>query len=489
MLLLLSLVMLTAVAAEPVVPQCPSSRHPRKANPHHPSSITHHPSPTTQHPTPYQGDKRQLVFLVAFSDQQFMDEDPAALWGRIFNEEHLSEEPFYGSVHDYFYDQSYGQFNLTFDLHYVAVEEERAKYRSGYLDDGTPDDSGAGLLLCDLLDSHKDDIPDWSVYDWNDDGYVDQILILFAGKGQNNGGGSNTIWANQWRLSEQSEEPFYREWGHPYEVCEGLLVDNYGVFPELTGKNTYGTFGTLCHEYGHCLGLPDFYYGSATQVVGRWDIMDYGNYNDDGFCPPGYSAHERMYLGWLDAKELTESTSVTALGPLVESGEAYLIRNDGWADEYYVIENRQQTGWDKSLPGSGILVFHVDYDEEVWRYGIPNSRSLLRYSIIPANGSSGIREGWGYPYMSNGMVVNDMLTNDTKPAATLNNPNIDGQKLMSKPVTNMKVENGLASFDVKIAGTSIRETGLSIKPQVLYEIGPVTILRAPDGKIIKVVKR
>lgn len=488
-LLLLSLVTLTAAATEPVRPSCPSSRHPRTYT-HRPSSITHHPSPITHHRSIYQGERRQLVYLVAFSDQKFKEEDPMALWEKVFNQPDFVEGDYVGSVHDYFRDQSYGQLLLQFDLIYMEMDE-RAKYRSGYIGN-VADDSGAGLLLTELLDKTKEAVGDWSVYDWDDDGYVDQVIILFAGKGQNDGGGSNSIWSNQWRLSEQSQDPFNREWGYPYEVAEGLLVDSYGVFPELTGKGTYGTFGTICHEYGHCLSLPDFYYGGSTQVVGAWDIMDCGNYSMGGFCPPGYSAHERMYLGWLDVTELTDPVSVSGMDAVNgEQPQAYLIRNDGYDNEYYVIENRQQTGWDKSLPGSGLLVFHIDYDEEVWKVGVPNSSSYKRYTIIPANNSSGVGSSakWAYPYMASGFVINNELTNTSKPAATLLHANSDGTKLMSKPITNMKVENGLASFDFMGGMPSgIIQHSSFITPQTLYQYGPLRIVRSADGVVRKILK-
>ena len=490
-LLLLSLVTLTTAATEPVVPQCPSSRHPRKAKSQQPTANSQQLKANSQQLALYQGDKRQLVYLVAFSDLKFKEEDPMVLWDKVFNQPDFVEGDFVGSVHDYFRDQSYGQLLLQFDLMYMEMDE-RAKYRSGYIGN-TADDSRAGLLLTELLDKTKETIPDWSVYDWDGDGYVDQILILFAGKGQNDGGGSNSIWANQWWLSEQSEEPYNREWGHPYEVADGLLVNNYGVFPELTGKGTYGTFGTLCHEYGHCLGLPDFYYNGSTQVVGPWDIMDYGNYNDGGFRPPGYSAHERMCLGWLDITELTEPFTVSAMDALnSEQPQAWLVRNDGYADEYYVIENRQQTGWDASLPGSGLVVFHIDYDEEVWHNGVPNSSSYKRYSIIPANNTSS-RNNWAYPYMASGFVINNELTNTSKPAATLLHVNSDGTKLMSKPITNMKVENGLASFDfmggTPTGITEVSRSSSATPQQLLYQYGPIRIVRLADGTIQKMLRR
>ena len=442
--------MLTASATEPVRPLCSSGRHPR-----HASLLSKRAAGTSQ-PNAYVGEKRQLLLLANFSDQPFKDEDPLTLWSRIFNEENLTEPPFYGSVRDYFLAQSYGNFDLCFDLYLITPPQEHAAYRSGYTQ-GSPDDTGSGLLLTEMLDAVKDSIPDWSVYDWDDDGNIEQVVILYAGKGQNESGDTCTIWPHQWRLSEQSEPPFIREWGHPYIVVSGekeYRIDNYGAFPELNKEGNYGTFGTFCHEYGHCLRLPDFYYGASTKVVGAWDIMDSGNYNMDGFCPPGFSAHERMLLGWLDVTELTEPISITDMPALAEQGEAYLIRNDGAPNEYYIIENRQPIGWDVSLPSSGVLIFHIDYDEDVWRYGLPNSSSLKRYTLFPANNQAFANatywKDWAYPY--NG---NDALTNESKPAAKLNNENTDGTKLMSKPVTGIAIHDGLASFDFMGGTTGI----------------------------------
>jgi M6 family metalloprotease-like protein len=167
----------------------------------------------------YLGEKHQLLFLVDFSDLYFQDADPAALWKKVFNQKNFQEPPFHGSVHDYFYEQSFEQFELVFDVYYVHMDKNHAEYRSGDID--FYDDTRSGLLLTEILDIKKEEIPDWSIYDWDDDGYINQVVILFAGKGQNDGGDNTTIWSHQWWLSSQSEAPYYREWGHPYPVSSG----------------------------------------------------------------------------------------------------------------------------------------------------------------------------------------------------------------------------------------------------------------------------
>lgn len=397
----------------------------------------------------YIGQRRQLVVLAAFSDRTFKGDAAATLqqWNRIFNEADLAETPFVGSVHDYFYAQSYGRFDLTFDLAYVQLSSSYVKYGST-----ADDDENSQYLVDDVVDVLLTRDIDWSRYDWDGDGYVNQLLIVYAGKGSSYGGfggDKNSIWPHQWWLSQHldlttSDPEDYRD---ARTVSSGGItytVDSYCCLAELYSNGSYGTFGTICHEYSHCFGFPDFYYGSGTSVVGSWDLMDYGNNNGDGFCPCGYSAHERMLMGWLTPTELTEAASITGMPALADEPRAYLVRNSGYADEFYLVENRQQSGWDQSLPGSGIVVFHIDYDADVWSTDMPNSSSHKRYAIFPANNrtSSYYTAGWAYPY-----GTNDALTDMSSPAATLLHANAGGTLLMGKPLTGMAVTAGLASFD------------------------------------------
>lgn len=434
----------------------------------------------------YTGEKRQLVVLASFSDLDFRQEDPLPLWDSIFNMPNFNEEPYYGSVHDYFFDQSYGKFNLHFDLHAIKVSNEHAVYHST-----ATEDANAALLIMDLADSLQNIITDWAPYDWDGDGYIDQMLVLFAGMGQNDGGDRNTIWANQAALTMYEQQPVTVSSNE-----KEYMIDKYGCFPEYGKKSA--TFGTLCHEYGHCLGLPDFYYNNNS-ILSNWDIMDYGNYAMGGYCPPCYSAHERMVLGWLDIEELTHPASITQMPALSDEPVAYMIRNDNYPNEYYILENRQKKGWDQSLPGSGLVIFHIDYDKDIWLYDVPNTYTDNRYTIIPANNLTytTFAYGWAYPFNNN-----DSLTNNSSPAATLRHAAQDGTKLMSKPITNIKVDdNGLVAFDFmggELAGlANTQQSTLSRQPSAIYDLrgrivsgqpatsGIYIIVRYADGTIRK----
>ena len=194
-------------------------------------------------------------------------------------------------------------------------------------------------------------------------------------------------------------------------------------------------------------------------------------------------------MEWLTPVEVTEDIVVSDMPALCDEPQAYLLRNDGYESEYYILENRQQHGWDASLPGSGIVIFHIDYDPSIWTgiWEYPNSNNLKRYTMFPANNNTSKTKeamaGWAYPY-----ETSNELTNTSKPAATLNKANADGTYLMSKPITDMTVTDGLASFVIKTDPTAVTERMVTAKPQVLYDLGPIYIIRCPNGAVKKVMK-
>ena len=275
---------------------------------------------------------------------------------------------------------------------------------------------------------------DFTPYDWDGDGEVDQVFIIYAGYGQAQGAPANTIWPHEWTLEGAGLAKHYN----------GKLIRTYGCSSELKGDGKRNTgildgIGTACHEFSHCLGLPDFYDTQGGNFgMNTWDIMDYGSYNGNACVPAGYTSYERWFAGWLTPTELTTMTEISGMKPLATTPEAYILYNEANRDEYYLLENRQQVDFDKSLYGHGLLVVHVDYGRGPWSSNTVNvNEDRLRMTIIPADDrrSADSRGLAGDPFP--GTAGNTSLTDYTTPAAALNTPNKDGSYLMGKAIDNI----------------------------------------------------
>lgn len=394
---------------------------------------------------PYLGEKKGLIILVNFTDVKFKSEHTLDLYKRIANEESFSEMGFRGSVKDYFKDQSYGKFSLDFDVvGPVELSRECAYY--GYTPGSNPNSNdndnmqAIGQMVVDACTAASKEV-DLSKYDWDGDGEVEQVFILYAGYGEASGGEYWTIWPHEYVLRGAI--------GKRVEIG-GVYIDTYACGNELVPKTggSYQTsgLGTICHEFSHCLGLPDMYdtSGNGYYGLGSWSLMSSGSYNGEQFCPAGYTSYERIYSGWLQPKELTDDCQIDNMKALTDNDEAYIIYNDKNKNEYYLLENRAKTGWDSETPNSGMLILHVDYNAMAWASNTVNSTSRQRCTIFPADNSASnyTETGDTYPYS-----YNNSLTNNSTPAATLNNPNTDGSMFMNKSIKNItKNSDGTMSF-------------------------------------------
>lgn len=396
------------------------------------------------------GKKKQLVILMEYPDKKFLATDPKEHWHNVFNTGYVEGKVINGSLHQYFLDQSEGIFDVDFDVYGpFTTKHERKFYGKNVLGE----DQYADSLVIEACEAVKD-IANLSDYDWNGDGEVEQVAVIYAGNGENDASAKDrneTIWPHQFYLS--AYKPF-----KPY-ICDGITIDSYVVINDEFRGSTDG-FGTFTHEYSHSLGLPDFYQTSGTahnkDNFGDYDLMHSGCYNDGGWCPVNYTAHEKEYLGWTEAEELTAPASVSGMDAAANGGKAYKIRNnakEATANEYYLLENRKKEGWDTHIPGGGLIITHYDYDQTAWFYNeVNNTSSHQRAVIIPACNDD--KNDKGYPYPYNG---NDCLTDDSTPAAMVCNQTTGGSKLMGKPITNIsKDSNGLVSFDF-MGGTSAIE--------------------------------
>ena len=410
----------------------------------------------------YTGQKKGLVILIDFPDRRFTHGSPA-LYERILNEENFTDPVgFVGSVSDYFRDQSNDAFNLTFDVAGPYTMPEGYAYYGGDVPSGdNPDqviqDANMAEMWRYALRAADEDV-NYKDYDWNGDGQVEQVFFIYAGLGQANGGEEETIWPHKWAVVDET--------GRNYLMFDGVRVYDYACSCECQPISGYWEndkfivtetmidgIGTICHEFSHCLGLADLYDISGNTGNGggygmdAWDLMSSGSYNDNGFRPACYTGAEQMWIGWKQPIELTEATEIKGMKSLENGGESYIIRNDANPDEYYILDNRQPDGrWDAGLPGAGLLITHVDYDQSVWDSNGPNDDpGHQRCTPIPADGNFYTQSvaGDAYPYGSN-----NSLTNESTPAATVYTKNIDGTKYMNKPITDiMQNPDGTISFN------------------------------------------
>lgn len=473
----------------------------------------------------YKGSKKGLIILVQFTDQKFSMSDPKSTYEAIANQEgYVSPYGTTGSVHDYFKSQSYEQFDLTFDVIGPITLDHAYSYYGGNDDSG--DDIYPGRMIIDALNQISSSDLDFSKYDWNGDGEADQVFVLYAGQGEASSDIEETIWPHEWSLQsacyydylytlEQlqasatsvnsnrngySDRPgdlgltggssstntvnadsLYRAISSYYSVSiNGITFDTYACSNEsyVYNKKTFLMgIGTICHEFSHCLGFPDFYDTTGSNYgMGYYDVMDAGSYNGPmmlGWVPAGYTSYERHTAGWLDYSTLNDNTEVS-LSPLNNQATAYIIPNEGYENEYLLLENRQQTGWDTYIPGKGLLVLHVDYDKDAWENNTVNSTTETTTSsvswkkqqtteghqhltIIHADNDDAIRYYSNvidsseiydtYPYVVNNTVRNDSLTDYSSPAAILYHTNTDGSYLLHSPIYAItQQDNGDITF-------------------------------------------
>lgn len=403
----------------------------------------------TSYPTT--GSPKVLVLLVQFKDIKFSVDEPLQTFTDMLTKPGFDSFGATGSAKDYFRDNSSGIFTPDFNvIGPITVPQSVAFYGASQ---GQAYDTRAYDMVVDACKVYDAEHPefDFSQFDNDGDGFIDIVYVFYAGYGQNDGGPEWTIWphaANIWT--------FY---GINLEL-DGVKVGNYACSNELRsgrGQDLAG-IGTFCHEYSHILGLPDLYptNGSRAYTPGYYELMDCGSYNNLSRTPPLMSSFCRYSLGWLNPRELSAPENVEL--PQLSTNTALRISSEK-EDEYYMLENRQQTGWDTYLPGHGMLIWHINYIRQVWIDNTVNNNPLQQnVDLIEADNLTGYENDEGDPFP--GTSYNTSFTNTSIPAmSTWIGVPID------MPLTNIREQNGMIYFRAKGGGD---------------RIDPVTALEATD---------
>lgn len=377
---------------------------------------------------PLTGEQKGLVILVQYADLDFTIENPHDYFSRMVNEKGFSDYGGTGSARDYYLECSQGLFSPTFDVYGPITLPQNREFYGGNNSSGKDINPGQMVLdACTLLD---DDI-DFTQYDRDGDGVIDNVFIFYAGQGEASGGGAETVWPHSWTLEKAL--------GYIPEL-DGLKLNRYACTNEWQ-KNRPDGVGTFVHEFSHVMGLPDLYATKYTGsfTPGAWSVMDYGPYNNDGCTPPLFSAFERYALGWLEPTEIKEPKSATLNS--IGSNEAFIIKC-GKDYEYYLLENRQQTSWDTYIPGHGMLIWHIDYVPSIWSANAVNNTPTHQYvDLEEADGteSDGSRGGDAFP----GTEGITSFTDQTTPSMT----SWTGLKL-GLPITDITETEGVITFNV-----------------------------------------
>lgn len=396
---------------------------------------------------------RGLIILVNFKDKAFVTdkaEIDSMIYGQNYTREYSYSYTAYGkkytenitsqgSARQYFHDVSFGQYNPHFDVvGPVTVSQNYSYY--GKNDCNGNDQAPEEMVkeACQLAYNQYN--IDFSLYDNDGDNTVDFVYILYAGYGEADGGASNTVWPHAHSLTKAGTSL----------ALGGKKIDKYACSNEMSSISGYHDgIGTFCHEFTHVLGLPDFYNtaNGSNRTLGDWDILDYGCYNNDGNTPCAFSGYERFFCGWAtpellvdpayySLKELNGSNTVLLIST---TDQHNLIGNDPDPATFYLLENRQQTGWDKYLNGHGLMLTKVNYSYSKWDKNNPNNtESNMGVDIIEAQ-------------------TNTSSTNkatDLFPAGATSYTGI-----ADHPITDIKEENGIIYFSYK-GGTEPRETAI-----------------------------
>ena len=346
--------------------------------------------------TPLNIATRGLIILVNFKDAAFTTskaEMDSMLTGKNYTRNYTykySSRTYTveseGSAWKYFYDASNGQYDPQFDVVGPVTVSQNMAYYGGNNSYGDKNPEAMIIEACKLVD----DSVDFSLYDNDNDGIADFVYVIYAGYGEADGGAANTIWPHQYYI-------------YQYLNLDDTKIYRYACSNEMDNYTKHHTgIGTFCHEFSHVLGLPDLYETDMDNLhdqktLGQWSILDYGPYNNDGNTPPSYSAYERFFMGWLTPRLITEPENVV-LEDLKNNNEALLISstdeqnligNDPDPTTFYLLENRQQTGWDEYLPGHGLMLTKIQYNYNKWYNNtVNNTATKMGVDLIEADGKA-----------------------------------------------------------------------------------------------------
>lgn len=427
---------------------------------------------------PLTGNPKSLVILVNFSDKSFVVPTPKTAFTNLLNQSGYSANGGTGSARDYFMAASFGKFAPQFDVVGPYTLPNTLDYYGK--NNSQKDDQNPQQMIIDACQQADINGVDFTQYDTDNDGMVDNIFVYYAGYNEAEGGPANTVWPHRWSLADYTN------------TFDGKIVYDYACTSELnssSGSNMCG-IGTFSHEFGHVLGLPDYYHTAdatgSKSTLDYWHIMDAGAYNNKGRTPPTYTAYDRFYLGWFTPQEINTANNYTLLPiyqgttiPANTNQQAYilsatihnLVGTNPSPTEFFVVEYRKKTGWDAYLPGDGMLIWHIDYDANAWSDNSPNNytgssqttESHMRVYLQPLSGNTAtpgaaFSTGSFVPIFWNGTYLKREITDIVKTSNNLTFNLMGGipSDPLAKVIKPGVIDNSLAFVSTKVASQRLK---------------------------------
>jgi len=443
------------------------------------------------------------VVLVQFSDVKFLSECDSTFFDKHFNASNYQQNGYYGSVRDYFIAQSDSIFQPRFPVLGVVTLHGTMKDYGGNVSGNDKNDRG---MMTEALDSLLARSTDFSPY-VSSNNRIPAIAFIYAGRGEQTDGTEESIWAK-----------CYANINHTFGTytVEAMFCVNESADYDDTGSSHPDGIGTFVHEFSHALGLPDFYASNGLADnfgLDFWDIMDWGQFTENSRRPVGYSAYERMFMGWLQPKTLEVKKQNVELSPLAgsEGIRAIMIPNEANKSEYLLLENRTASTWFSPYYGEGMLVYHVDYSSSSWiNNSVNNVATHQRMSILCADNTPTpywVYKNNTYIYASQedyqgdlypGLTNNSELSDTSTPAATaftggyFHRSLTNIRLLDNGNVTFVYMDDGLESIKsiisipedqtVKVYSLSGERLGECYKNEIRYRFGKgVYIIKNAHG--------
>ena len=418
---------------------------------------------------PTKGSPRSLVILVNFSNLKYVIPSSQTAFTALLNEKGYTANGGTGSARDYFRDNSTGTFTPQFDVVGPFNLPNNYKFYGENDPNDNDNDKNPVQMIVDACAKADSAGVDFSIYDTDNDGIVDNVFVYYAGYNEAEWGSDDTVWPHRWGIYPTAMYGGGNYTGSVASVTfDGKRVEDYACTSELrgnSGSNMAG-IGTFTHEFGHVLGLADMYAtdGADHQTLSYWNIMDGGAYLNSGRTPPAYNAFERFQLGYLTPTLLPQYPQNVTLDTLTTSNKAYLISpteahnlnaSNPNPVEFFLLENRQKAGWDKALPGNGMLVYRIVYNKNDWENNVPNNDpAKMGVDIMEADGiaSDATLSGDPFPGTANKTSYELVLRAGTK---------------LYKKISNITETGGIIAFKVdKIAAIETNATSLSFTAEV-----------------------